>query len=576
MMMNLFRSGGLGQWIVAGVASLVIVVFVVEFRAARGPAHAKLTGDCAVTMPGVCVPSKDFYAAYGLIAPPGASSKQIKALKLPEQILEGIVERELLVSQAEHEGIGIGADDLEGQLMQGRAYVSLPVSIAPMLGAQLGLCPGVSRNYGCAPSAPMMRLMSVRRSQDNRFDTKKYEREVRVRTNRGPKQFRELQERELMAARMRDLIRSSVRVSREEAFAQYQRQASKAVIRYVTVDRDWYAKNVADLSDKALLAWADTNKEAIDEAWKTEKEHFVAGCLLVSEIALPFETEVTDQAKVDLRKTIDEAYTRITKDKQSFEQVARQVSQSESAAWGGRIGCLTQASSPAAKELLEAVAGLKPHQISPVIETTHGFYILSSEGPLAEAGIEREGRLSIARRQGSRALADQGARSLAENLIKAATAGVDLDTALSQEMAKLLAHPANKSKSSDEAASSKDADKSPKVVTSASFTQEGSPGEDFSPFSGIGQRVFALDKPGAVVQSPVMTLRGPAAVVLVSKEPARREDFEKRADEYTRELQEQKGQAALEDYLARLRRKMSGKIEIASEYKNLKIRGSDD
>jgi peptidyl-prolyl cis-trans isomerase D len=575
MMMNLFRSGGLGQWIVAGVASLVIVVFVVEFRAARGPANAKLSGDCAVKMPGVCVSSKDFFASYGLIVPPGVSSKQIKALKLPEQILEGLVERELLVGEAEREGIGIGSDDLEGQLMQGRAYVSLPVSIAPMLGAQLGLCPPVSRVYGCSPTAPILRLMSVRRSQDNHFDTKKYEREVRVRTNRGPRQFRELQERELIAARMRELVRSSVRVSREEAFAQYQRQASKAVIRYVTVDRDWYGKNVADLSDNAVQAWADRNKEAVDEAWKTEQEHFVAGCPLVSEIALPFESEISDRAKVELRKKIDDAYVRITKGKEDFDKVARQVSKSESAVWGGRIGCLTEAANPSAKELLEAVAGLKPHQVSPVVETTHGFYILRFEGPLAQSDIEREGRLSITRRKGTRALVDEGAHSLAENLIKVAKSGIDLDAALSQQVAKL---PTSAAGAAGDKAESDDthAAAAPKVVTSPAFTLEGSPGGDFSPFSGIGPRVFALDKPGSVLDAPVMTLKGPAVVVLVSKESARREDFEKQADELTRQLQEQKGQAALEDTMARLRRALSGKIEIAAEYRNLKIRGSED
>src|SRR5512142_1547064 len=208
MMMNLFRSGGLGQWIVAGVASLVIVVFVVEFRTARGPAHAKVAADCAIKMPGVCVSPKDFFASYGLIVPPGVSAKQVKALKLPEQVLDGLVERELLVKQAERQGIGISDDDLDSQLMQGRAHVSLPAASAPMLGAQLGLCLPAGRSYGCAPSSPLVRLMSVRRSSDGHFDTSKYEREVRVRTNRGPKQFRELQEREAIAERMRGLIRS--------------------------------------------------------------------------------------------------------------------------------------------------------------------------------------------------------------------------------------------------------------------------------------------------------------------------------------------------------------------------------
>ncbi len=577
MMMNLFRSGGLGQWIVASVASLVIVVFVVEFRAARGPANAKVANDCAVRMPGVCVPSKDFYAAYGLIVPPGVSSKQVKSMKLPEQILEGLVERELLVAQAEKEGIGIGSDDLEGQLMQGRAYVSLPVSMSQMLGAQLGLCPAVSRMTGCTASAPTMRLMAVRRSQDDRFDTKKYEREVRIRTNRGPKQFRELQERELIAARMRDLIRSSVRVSREEAYSQFQKQASHATVQYVTIDREWYAKNVADVSDKAVQAWAEAHKDAVDDLWKNEKEKFVAGCQLVSEIAMPFESEVTDTQKVELRKKIDEAYKRLTKGKESFETVARDLGQSSSAAWGGRVGCLTETTNPAGKELLEALASVKPHQVSPVIETTHGFYILRSEGTLAADDVEKEGRMQLARQNGTRAIIDEGARAYADGIIKAVKSGASLDAAVAQELRKVSI---GGSKQSAETAKSEDtessAPKAPKVVTSSSFTPEGSPGPDFSPFSGIAQRAFSLDKPGAVVDSPVLAMRGPAVVVLVSKDLASREDFDKHADEIMRELQEQKGQAALEDTLARLRRALSGKIEVAAEYKNMKIRGSED
>lgn len=576
MMMNLFRSGGLGQWIVAGVASLVIVVFVVEFRTARGPANAKVAADCAVKMPGVCVTSKDFFSSYGLVVPPGVSAKQIKALKLPERVLEGLVERELLVKQAEQQGIGLGNDDLDGQLMQGRAHVSLPASIAPSLGAQLGLCIPGGRNYGCAPSAELIRLMSVRRSSDGRFDTSKYEREVRVRTNRGPKQFRELQEREVIAERMRALIRSSVRVSREEAFAQFERENSKAVIRYVTIDRDWYARNVADLSDKAILAWADQNKQAVDEALKTEKENFTAGCPLVSEIGMPFENDITDQAKVELRKKIDDAYALLTKDRQPFERVARQLSQTESAAAGGQLGCLSEKSGPAGKELLDAAAGLKTGQVSAVIETTHGFYILRLNGTLTEAAIESEARMNVARRQGAHALTDEGANKLAAELIKKVKGGAELDTALSQSLGQLSVRPVANNGAPSTGEAEPNANKSPKVVLSSSFTLMGTPGPDFSPFSGIGQRVFALSGSGSVVDSPVMTLRGPAVVVLVTKESAKREDFENQAEELMRDLRETKGEAALVESLARSRRAVASKLEISNEYKNLKVRGSED
>lgn len=574
MMMNLFRSGGLGQWIVAGVASLVIVVFVVEFRAARGPANAKVTAECVVKMPGACVTPKDFFASYGLIVPPGVSSKQVKALKLPEQVLEGLVERELLVKQAEKQGVGIGNDELDNQLTQGRAHVSLPAVSSPTLGAQLGLCIPAARGYSCSPSAELVRLMSVRRSSDGRFDTTKYEREVRVRTNRGPKQFRELQEREVIAERMRDLIRSNVRVSREEAYLQFERENSRAVVRYVTIDRDWYGRHVADLSDKAILNWADQNKQAVDDALKTAKEDFAPGCPLVSEIAMPFDSEITDTAKVDLRKKIDDAYSQLTKNKQPFELVARQTSHNlESALVGGHHGCLSEKSGPAGKELLEAVAGLKPGQISPVIETTHGFYIIRVNGTLTEAAVESEAKMSVARRLGARALVDEGAKKLADELIGKVKAGTDLDTALKQALAQRAVSLAE-STSTDEAEASPG--KAPRVVTSPPFTLMGTPGQDFSPFSGVGQKVFSLTQPGSVVESPVPTLRGPAVVVLVSKEPAKREDFEKQAEELMRELQEAKGEAALVEYIARARKAVAGKLEVSNEYKNLKVRGSED
>lgn len=564
-MMNLLRSGGLGQWIVAAVASLVIVVFVVEFRAARGPANAKLAGDCVVKVPGACVNSKDFYASYGLIVPPGVSSKQVKALKLPEQVLEGLVERELLVAQAQEEGIGIGGDELDGQLMQGRAHVSLPAAVAPTLGAQLGLCIPGGRGYSCAPSSPLIRLMAVRRSADGKFDNKKYEREVRVRTNRGPKQFRELQEHEVIADRMRTLVRSNVRVSREEAFLQFERENSKATVRYVTIDRDWYARYLADLSDKSISTWAESHTGEVDEALKAEKDLYVAGCTLVSEIGMPFEADITDQAKVDLRKKLDEAYARLTKGKLPFEQVARQASQTDSALYGGRIGCLTEKASPAAKELLEAIASLQAGQISPVIETSHGFYVLRVEGKLDAADTESTARLGIARRLASRSLVDDGARKFAQDLVKAVQSGKELSDALAEKL-----------KSVPEAALSDDASKAPKVQLSPSFTQTGTPGPDFSPFSGVGRQVFDLGQPGTVAAEPVATLRGPAVLVLVSKEAAKREDFEKQADELMRDLQESKGQAALQEYVSRLRRKVAAKIEISNEYKNLKVRGSDD
>ena len=275
-----------------------------------------------------------------------------------------------------------------------------------------------------------------------------------------------------------------------------------------------------------------------------------------------------------MRKKIDDAYARITKDKQPFEQVARDVSLTETAAHGGHLGCLSEKTSPAGKELLDAIASLQAGRVSPVIETTHGFYILRFDAKLADSAIEREARLNIARRQGTRALIDDGARKLATDIIKSVKAGTGLQRAVDQVVKALPARALQDAASPEQSTSN--AGKPPAVVTSSSFAQNGTPGPDFSPFSGIGQRVFALDKAGSAVADPVMTLRGPAVVVLVAKEAAKREDFEKQAESLMRELQETKSEAALQDTVYRLRHALGNKIEVAAEYKNPKIRGSED
>ncbi|MGC4063233.1 MAG: hypothetical protein QM784_00995 [Polyangiaceae bacterium] len=83
-MMNLFRRGGGGQWIVAAIATLIIVVFVVEFRTARGPANSSLDGDCAIKVHSTCLGRKEFFASYGLVVPQGVPAKQNQSHAAPQ------------------------------------------------------------------------------------------------------------------------------------------------------------------------------------------------------------------------------------------------------------------------------------------------------------------------------------------------------------------------------------------------------------------------------------------------------------------------------------------------------------
>ena len=90
-MLSFFRKGGAAQLIVGGVVFAIIIVFVLEFRAGRGPA-ASLKQNCGVEVQDRCISVKDFYAAYGLIVPPGLSSRKVRTLGLRKVIANGLVE----------------------------------------------------------------------------------------------------------------------------------------------------------------------------------------------------------------------------------------------------------------------------------------------------------------------------------------------------------------------------------------------------------------------------------------------------------------------------------------------------
>lgn len=573
-MMNLFRRGGGGQYIVVAIATLIIVVFVVEFRTARGPANSSLDGDCAIKVYNTCLGRKEFFAAYGLIVPQGVPAKQIKAMKLPDRVVDGLIERELLVREAEKLGIGVGDDAIDAELTQGRAHISLPATESDMLGSRLGLCIPEPMTYGCAAGSSTFRTLPVKRAQDGRFDSKIYERVIRTYTNRGPKQFREMQARELIAGRMRDIIRSRARVSPDEAFGIYQRQASTATVEYIALDREWFGRYVVDLSPASVSAWASAHQSEVDDAGKADKDRFVAGCLRVSEIVFPFSGEATDAEKTTLRAQADEAMGRVTRGHEDFGAVARQLSHGEQASYGGDIGCLNESYGTGAKELMDAVAALKDNEVSPVIESARGFHVLRFEGKLEEAQVETVVRATAAKRLAARFLADETLKSFAAKLSDKAKTVPQLQAALDALLPELIPTPKGAGDKSTPPALS-DPNK-PALKNSAPFSVDSVPGREFSTYSGIGAKIFALAKPGDLLSGPVDTLQGLAIVRLVAKHEATRESFEKEGPPLVERMRQEKGREAVVEYVARLRKLAESTLKVEDGLRNLKIRGSDE
>jgi len=564
-MLNFFRSES-GNYVVGAIVVGIIVVFALEFRTGRGNPTANLRTACAVSYAGNCVDQKDFLAAFGL-ATRRADPKQARAFQMRKRVLDGLAERELLATEAERLGLGVPDELLERELTAGRAHVPLPAEYAEMLSYRFGMCR--REQYGCEPGTPTgIQQLQVSRTEGEPFDYKLYEKEIRIVANRGPKEFRAAQERELLAEQLRDLVRQRARISEDEAFAIYERGRSRAVVRTVTLDRSWFGKYAIDKSDAAVDKWASENASQIDEAWKVDKDKFTVGCPLVREITLELPPNALDTEKKPVREKLEALRERVKKG-EAFEAVAREAGTTESAAYGGDIGCLHAGSGLGADKLLEAASKLAPGGISDIVETPRGLTILKLEGKLDAANTERQGRRQIARQLYLATVSEQAMRAFATELVKQTRAGgklEDVTRALSEDVGR-RGQPVAKTATKDAAPPpSLLAPDRPRFEVSPPFTASGNPLPEVESQESIASRAFALSAADAVDERPVETASGLVVLQLKEKTPASREEFAKEKWNLLRALQQNKANEAVARYVADLRKAAGNKLKIDAKF----------
>jgi peptidyl-prolyl cis-trans isomerase D len=560
-----------GKTTVGVIVGAIILVFVLEFRAGSGNPTNPLTAECAVEYDGDCLDSKDYYASYGMVVPRGIQPKDSRALKLRKKVLDGLAERELLIAEATRLGFAMSDDVVERELTAGRAQLSLPAEDLDSLAYRLGLCRLAENGYGCEPGTPLgVRQLRVSRTAGEPFDYKLYEREIRLIANRGPKEFRATQERELLAERMRELVRQRVRVPESEAFVMFERGRSRATVRSATLDRSWFAKYGIELNDAAVDKWMATNALQIDEAWKVDKDKFQENCPLVSEITLALPPNALDAEKAPLKEKITALRERVAKG-ESFEGVAREASNAPSASFGGKVGCLNASYGLGAEDLRAAAEKLQPGALSDVIETPRGLHVLRLDGKLAAANVESVGRRQLAKSLYAKLAADESMRAFAAELVKQVKGGAKLEDAIrvhADEVARKYQPAKNTAageKSAEASAAMLAADR-PRFEVSAPFSISGNPMPDVDPTESLAARAFELSAPDQIDEKPVETATGLVVIQLKEKTPASREEFEKEKWPLLRALRQAKASEALTRYVADLRRAAGDKLKVNAKF----------
>lgn len=556
-MLRFFRSQGAGQVIVVGIVAAIILVFVIEFRAGRGNPTGGLKELCAVRYQGHCVEQKDYFAAYALIAPPRLENGAARRLDLRRRVLDGLVERELLVGQAHTLGLDVSEAVVDEELVAGRAHVSLPAQDTRRLSATLGLCRLDQGGGGCEPGTPrMVRHLRVRRTPSGPFDYKLYEREIRVVTNRGPREFKAMQERELLAERLRSLVRARVRVSNAEVdFA-----AQTAVIRSVSITRDWFAKYAVATDDATLARWTFENRAQIDQAWGQEKERWTAGCPLVREIVVPLPPFESDEGDPSQQR-IEQAQDRLGQG-EKFGGLARELSSAPSAVLGGDIGCLSKAYGDEAEELLAAAKKLEPGARE-VVKTKRAYHLIELSGTLPADKVEEQGRAHLGRGLYLRFAADEAARGFADRLIERAKAGQKLEEAVTEQVEEALSVKGDK-KADPTLSLALNASDRPHFEVSPPFGRSGNPLPQLRARQPIASLAFELEGPDSTHPSPIETDQG--LLVIQLKERTKPEELGENRSQIERALWQLKADEAVERYVDDLRRAAGAQIQVDASF----------
>jgi peptidyl-prolyl cis-trans isomerase D len=573
-MLDIFRNRGLSSIVYGIIIVATILVFVIQFRPNANQQTASLKEACVVVVKGHCVNPKSYKASYRLLMPRDQSGNVLTArarqMGLGKITADGLVERELLVSEADRIGVRATPDEVDNEILAGFIHVSVPSDNPYMAGNLRGVQDG--KIYA-----------GFKDQKTKQFDYKVYERSIRMMTGKSATEFKEEQERELVAAKMRDMVRAPIRVSDSEALERYVAEKSSARVAYVPIETKWVGRWAVPVKQADVDAWlADkTNTALVDSTVVQRKNDSAPAKDHIRHILIKVEPTAKDEDKALALGRAAAAVARV-KAGEAFADVARDVSEDTGSAMrGGDVGDKTDGF---VKPFKDAADALKPGEMtSEAIETQFGYHIILKDDPAKADAVEAQLKKDATRELYVKSKALEIAKDIAGKIstdLKNGKSAEDSTKAVIAQYAKgtlpivpltvKSAEPPKAEADAGAANAGKKGDKPkglqpkaptadtdpdrPRVETSGSFNTGGDPIPDLGSDASGQVTKFAFDgKEGAVMPEPLRSDAGYIVVQLKEHKAATKEDFDKERDLYTQTLLAEKQAEALALYVKRLR-----------------------
>ncbi|MBW2720186.1 MAG: peptidylprolyl isomerase [Deltaproteobacteria bacterium] len=304
-------------------------------------------------------------------------------MRLPELVLDGLINRTLLAREARRVGFDVSQEEVMTRFVnEGVILLSLGVGAPPML--------------------PQGEIPVSFTDKEGAFNKDLAERYIQNGLRRSVGEFADAQVDEYLAAQMRELVASTVNVSEAEIWDDYVRENDNARISYVRFSPAYYIKQKPDTSEAALAAWIENNEDRLAAEYETNKHRYtnLEKQVRARHILVKAGSYATDEQKAEAKKQAVTLQKRAAKGEDFAALASKHSGDQITAKNGGDIGFLKKGTMPESFD--GALFSMEVDEISAVVETSYGFHVI-------QVLAIREGDVPV----------DEAKRELAESLYRA-------------------------------------------------------------------------------------------------------------------------------------------------------------
>ncbi|MBI2892221.1 MAG: peptidylprolyl isomerase [Deltaproteobacteria bacterium] len=549
------------NWLIGFFLLIICAVFVINFGPqSQGCRAGDKSGTWAARVAGTTLTEAEFNAAYRLARGTDFPVKTQKALKLRQNVVDGLVERELLAREARRIGMDVTEKDVDKEILRGNIHRSTSASSPGWLG-----------------QGPLRYDFKDDRGV---FQYDNFKRFVQHYLRRSLREFKEEQAQEILAERMRQLVQSSVQVSGDEVWSAYARDKLEVSVRYIRFSPLYY-RDTLEATPEQIAEFRRANTADVDREYERQKHRYLKldKQARSRHVLIKVAAGATDEEKARRRALADDVLAK-ARAGEDFASLARRYSEDTgSRRRGGDLGWHKQG------EMVEpfsnAELALQPGGISDVVETQYGFHVIRLDGfregdvPVDQAKNELAEKLYRERQ------AQDRARRAAEQALAKLKAGETIDavsTWLNPRPEPLAGQPpadagepagepdedAHEGEPGDEPEDEPEDELAPRVQDTSPFNRSGNPIPGLYDPRPVVRAAFELTTDHPLAQELVRAGDSYFVVVLKDRTDPTRAEFETQRGGLARRLRTEKQRDALATFVAALRHaaEADGEIEV--------------